>query len=326
MYNEDPDDIYTDLIVTTDSNLIAVGRSQAFTPTNYYHYDILLVKINFNLDTIWTKYFTHPHPDTSLIPQSVIQTSDNGFLICGKQRYGGFQDWYGFLYKVDSNGNFQWYKSYNNPGPYRAIWDVKEMPNHHFICSGATISSITSDIDACYFFTDSLGNQLTSFIVPTIGDGAYDEMMASNDSGYVLLGIENNSSGSTQPYINLITKIDTTGSIIWNKNYGQYYNGSPLGLVGAYNGGYVYVGGTDNTTVGFHSYMHRLDENGDSLWYREFNFSGFDEFWDIKTTTDGGYIMCRQTAGCNNNGGTCFWLVKTDSLGLLTNLTPALSK
>ncbi len=27
--------------------------------------------------------------------------------------------------------------------------------------------------------------------------------------------------------------------------------------------------------------------------------------------------MCGQTGGCNNNGGTCFWLVKTDSLGLL---------
>ncbi len=321
LYNEDPDDIFNDIIITSDSNIIALGRSQAYNPTNYYDYDILLVKLNYNLDTLWLKSYSHPQ-DSAFQPQSVIQTSDGGFLICGKMRNFYNIHWLGFLYKVDSNGIFQWYKSYNTPGPYVAIWDVRELPNHHFICSGATISS-TLDIDECYFFTDSLGNQLNTFTIPTIGDAAYDEMIESNDNGFVLLGSENFSSGSNGLYFNCITKIDTAGAVIWKKNYLPYQSvGSPLAIITALNGGYIYVGISDNTTSSVVAYIHRLDENGDSLWYREFTSGNYNDFWDIKTTSDGGYIMSGQTSGCNNNGLQCFWLVKTDSLGLITGIAP----
>ena len=317
LYNEDPDDIFTDLIVTNDSNLVAVGRSQAYNPTNYYDYDILLVKLNYNLDTLWLKTYSHP-TDSAFQPQSIIQTSDGGFLICGKQRSFYNTNWFGFLYKVDSAGNFQWYKSYNNPGPYQAIWGVIELPDHSFMCSGTSINvSSSNTFDSYYFIVDSLGNLLTTFPVPSIGDDGLNVIEYSNDNNIMILGLENYTTGNIDPYSNCIYKVDYFGNVIWKKTYGDFYNGSPLGITRAHNGGYVYAGGSDYTAAGFHAYIHRIDENGDSLWFRNFSYSGFDEFWDIKTTADGGYIMCGQTGGCNNNGGTCFWLVKTDSLGLL---------
>lgn len=317
LYNEDPDDIFTDLIPTTDSNLVAVGRSQAYSPTNFYDYDILLVKLNYNLDTLWLKTYSHP-TDSAFQPQSIIQTSDGGFLICGKQRGFYNTNWYGFLYKVDSAGNFQWYKSYNNPGPYQAIWDVIELPDHSFMCTGNNINTINGDLDAFYFYVDSLGNQLAVFTIPTLGNSAFCELIEGNNNSFVMIGSENFSSGSIQPYINSIVKINTTGAIIWKKNYLAFNSvGSALGVSKALNGGYIYSGLSDNTTNTVKAYIHLLDENGDSLWYREFGSSNYSDFWDIKTTSDGGYIMCGQTGGCNNNGGTCFWLVKTDSLGLL---------
>ncbi len=318
LYNQDPDDNFPDIIMTSDSNLMVLGRSQAFNPNNTYHYDIWLVKLNFNLDTVWTKSYTHSNTDTSLIPQSLIQTNDGGFLICGKQRNLGFTNYYGFLYKVDSAGNFQWYKSYNNPGPFQAIWDVIELPDHSFMCTGNNINTINGDLDAFYFYVDSLGNQFAVFTIPTLGNSAFCELIESNNNSFVMIGSENFSSGSIQPYINSIVKINSTGSIIWKKNYLPFNSvGSALVVAKALNGGYIYSGLSDNTTNYVKAYIHRLDENGDSLWYREFGSSSYSDFWDIKTTSDGGYIMCGQTGGCNNNGGTCFWLVKTDSLGLL---------
>ena len=317
LYNEDPDDIFTDLIVTNDSNLVAVGRSQAYNPTNYYDYDILLVKLNYNLDTLWLKTYSHP-TDSAFQPQSIIQTSDGGFLICGKQRSFYNTNWFGFLYKVDSAGNFQWYKSYNNPGPYQAIWGVIELPDHSFMCTGNNINTINGDLDAFYFYVDSFGNQLSFFTIPTIGNSAFTEMIYSNDTNIIIIGSENFSSGSVQPYFNSIAKIDLAGAMIWKKNYLPFNSiGSSLGLANAFNGGYIYAGLSDNMSNLAKAYIHCLDENGDSLWYREFGSSSYSDFWDIKTTADGGYIMCGQTGGCNNNGGTCFWLVKTDSLGLL---------
>ncbi len=317
LFGHEPDDILTDIINTKDSNLITLGITQAYHITNYYDYDIVLTKLDYNLDTLWLKTYSHP-TDSAFQPQSIIQTSDGGFLICGKQRSFYNINWYGFLYRVDSAGNFQWYKSYNNPGPYQAIWGVIELPNHNFMCSGTSINASASNtFDSFYFITDSLGNQLTAYAVPSIGDDGLSVIDYSNDNNVMIIGLENHTSGNIDPYSNCIYKVDYSGNVIWKKNYGAFYDGSPLGITKAYNGGYVFAGGSDYTLSGFHSYMHRIDENGDSLWFRNFSYSGFDEFWDIKTTTDGGYIMCGQTGGCNNNGGTCFWLVKTDSLGLL---------
>lgn len=317
LFGHEPDDILTDIINTKDSNLITLGITQAYQITNYYDYDIVLIKLNYNLDTLWLKTYSHPS-DSAFQPQSIIQTSDGGFLICGKQRGFYNTNWYGFLYKVDSAGNFQWYKSYNNPGPYQAIWDVIELPNHSFMCSGTqVISNINDDMDCMLFITDSIGNQLWDTAIVTSGLDFSGSLCYSKDSNILWQGALRLGSSTFDPLTNTVRKVNYSGGILWNKNYQEYNNGGAVTIIKGINGGSVYCGITDNTTNIARAFVHRLDENGDSLWYREFGSSNYSDFWDIKTTSDGGYIMCGQTGGCNNNGGTCFWLVKTDSLGLL---------
>ena len=168
------------------------------------------------------------------------------------------------------------------------------------------------------FKTDSIGNQLWDTTVVTAGADYSGDLNYSNDGNLIWLATLRSGSTIFDPLANTIRKFDYNGNVLWFKSYQNYNNGGAVNIVKGLNGGYIYAGVTDNTTNDIRAFIHRLDENGDSLWYREFNSPMYDDFWDIKTTTDGGYIMCGQTGDCANNGGTCFWLVKTDSLGLLT--------
>ncbi|MBK6642330.1 MAG: hypothetical protein IPG39_14445 [Bacteroidetes bacterium] len=54
---------------------MTVGLTQSYGATNLYDIDILLMKLNHNLDTLWTKVLSHPN-DTSLRPNKIINTTD----------------------------------------------------------------------------------------------------------------------------------------------------------------------------------------------------------------------------------------------------------
>ncbi len=314
-YGHDPDGLFRELIKTADSNLMAVGRTQAYNPINEYDHDILLVKLNYNLDTLWVKTYSHAS-DTSLIPHGMIQTNDGGFLIGGHQFAFISSIFYDFLYKVDSAGNFQWYKSYSSPGPEQEISCVIETPAYEFICSGTQIINWFNDIYAPMVFkTDSVGN--INYVYNLFSMYGYGrDIIYSNDGKFVM---NYNNYPFPSPVTKLI-KFDYPGNVMFDKSYG---NGSIGGFsshsIQAQNGGFLICGSVKLQLNNTNAYIIKVDENGDSLWLRQYDLAIFDEFRDVKATSDGGYVMCGQNACCNP-GGTSLWIVKTDSLGLLTGI------
>ena len=120
------------------------------------------------------------------------------------------------------------------------------------------------------------------------------------------------------------TKITDNDSIIWDKQYGYFKDGSPLGLLQTTDGGYVMAGGNGAVDTGglAQGILMKLNANGDSLWSRLFGvMQDYAWFWDIAQCSDGGIVMCGETYCCNFTPGvgntSGLWLVRTDSLGLL---------
>jgi hypothetical protein len=60
--------------------------------------------------------------------------------------------------------------------------------------------------------------------------------------------------------------------------------------------------------------MIKTDSNGNKLWDKTFGESGFDAFFSIQQTSDGGYIAAGTTESHDPLGGGA-WLIKTDSNG-----------
>ena len=319
-FSANSDDYFYSIAKTPDNNFVVLGSTQSYGATNLYDFDILLVKLNSNLDTIWTTTISHPN-DTAFRPNQIITTSDGGYLICGWQYSFVSSNVRAFLCKVDAVGNYQWSKSYSNLISTSTIWSVAETSNHDFICSG-TVFNANYDGFANVFKVDSLGNFVQNLFTSLQSDSYGSKIIQTSDGNYIWSSLK--PDGFNNNSYNLI-KISESGNVIWDKQFGLFRDGGPFGLLQNVDNTIVMSGqlGVPNQSGLAQGILMKLDANGDSLWSRLFGtVSDFGYLFDIAPCNDGGYVMCGETYCCNFTPGvgntSSMWLVRTDSLGLLT--------
>lgn len=317
-FNANSDDQFRDIIETPDNNLLAVGLTQSYGATNYYDIDIYLAKFDYHLDTLWTKAISHPN-DTAFRPSQIINTSDGSFLICGWQYSFTSINGRAFLCKVDSLGNFIWHKSYSNLFYTSGIFDVIETSDHGFLCTGGVYDA-SYEGNPLYFKVDSVGNFLWEQTQNTLYTDWNRNIIKTLDGNYFIDGLA--STGSTSLKQHRFQKITEGGVVLWDKSYGIFSTGTPLGILQNADSSFIMAGanGIGGTSQGI---LMKLDANGDSLWSRFYgSLSDYGWFWDIAPCNDGGYVMSGETYCCNFTPGvgntSSMWLVRTDSLGLFT--------
>jgi len=115
------------------------------------------------------------------------------------------------------------------------------------------------------FISTSLQAQITfEKVIDTLGVGLATCVQETFDGGYVLTGVCYNNSNDV-----LVLKIDSFGTIEWNKSfggpaidYGDYIEQLP-------DSGYM-LNGTYNSSVNAgKNWLLRLDANGDSVWTKQ---------------------------------------------------------
>ncbi len=164
---------------TFDGGYIAVGNK-----SNGSYTDICLIKLDQNLDTIWTKtYGAYDQPETG---HAVIQLPDSSFIISS-------YDWPGFyLRKTDVYGSLLWTKTIGGLSLVPSYLVNLNDGNFLFGRYG-TLIKMNSDADTLW--NKTLIGLNYSFL--------------TND-GFILL--------STDSYLQ---KLDQDGNIIWQKDIGS---------------------------------------------------------------------------------------------------------
>ncbi len=111
---------------TFDSGFVASGL--------YIHGGYYVVRTDKYGDTIWTKLFQDRNPN------KVIQIRDSSFIFAGQATgvNGVYSD--GFIQKVSPNGNQIWKRKFGT-ALENAIFDIKELDDNNFLCSGGTVFS-----------------------------------------------------------------------------------------------------------------------------------------------------------------------------------------
>jgi hypothetical protein len=219
---------------------------------------------------------------------TVQQTSDGGFVICGFTNYSDI-----WLVKTNHEGDTLWTKIYDSGG-----WDygsyVQQTLDDGYIITGS--KRFQGNVDSVWLIkTDVSGNTLWS---RSFGGGNYNFGFTARqavDKGYVIGA--NNDNGAR------LIKTDSTGETIWIKNYSNIMS-SGRSLEQTSDGGYIISGACDSMAG-----LIKTDSMGDTLWTKKY-FEGLGN--SVQQTTDGGYII---------TGEDCVdWklcLLKTDSLGNL---------
>jgi hypothetical protein len=78
------------------------------------------------------------------------------------------------------------------------------------------------------------------------------------------------------------------GDIIWENKYGGIEYDEANAVVKSFEGDFIVAGYTQSYGLGRwgNAYFIRVDENGDSVWTRNFGWDGIDVFASLTITSD----------------------------------------
>ncbi len=309
-----PGNIGGTLIKTNDDNLaFALQIEDANTVYGS------LIKLNFDLDTLWKKDYYTENDLTMTV--KVKQTSDNGYIMVGNsvQVYGDYYN--AFILKADSNGDELWHNEY---GGYLAEYgkDIIETPDGGYLIGGLIFDPpVDQSMDAMVIKTDSLGNeQWTKYYGnPNVDDDM--ALVAMADDGNFLVATVygvNETSSDDRRGRTWFLKIDNNGQIIKDIKIGDVNRSQWIKNFRKTEDGYIASGFfVDSTYISYKGFLLKIDNNLDSMWMRKYSY--FNElydmnlFYDASPTTDNGYIAIGKARP--DIGNNKMWVLKVDSMG-----------
>ena len=287
---------------TTDGGYIITGLTESFGAGLY---EVYAIKTDSIGDTLWTRTFGGFSSDQA---NSVRQTTDGGYIICGwTSSFGaGYEDIY--LIKTDSVGASLWTKTIGSIFPDYGF-DVQQTSDGGYIITGCTRIFPAVDYDVYLIKTDINGDTLwTKFFSGTCVDIGYSVQQTS-DGGYIITG-ETCSFGTTGSVFYLI-KTDTNGNLLWSKTFG-INSGYGKTVEETTDGGYIIAGyayGGSSIDV----YLIKTNPVGNILWVKTFDCTDNDRGYSVQQTTDGGFIISGQTGSSTITHDV--YLIKTDANG-----------
>ncbi len=156
---------------------------------------------------------------------------------------------------------------------------------------------------------------------------AANAMVTTPDGGYVIVGVTMSSDGD---FVGIhdgfedfcVMKVDSTGSLVWEKSLG---GGSPDvadGIAQTLDGGFVVVGvttSTDGDVTGLHGlqdmWVVKLSEFGNIEWEECFGGNANDYAMAVTATNDSGCAIAGWTL--SNRKSADAWILKLDQYGNL---------
>ncbi|NOS85197.1 MAG: T9SS type A sorting domain-containing protein [Ignavibacteria bacterium] len=168
-------------IAFTQNNIYAVGGYSANNQT-----DVYLMKLDFNLDTIWTKRIGGNNTD---IGYSLDIDNANQIIVTGDSRsYNVNNKYETFVSKIDSNGSVIWQRTYSGLGR-ESCKTIRVINDSLYVVSGSSDSLNNNTNKAKIRLIDYSGNVLfeNSYLPGTIGAG-FESTELTSDNGFISSG------------------------------------------------------------------------------------------------------------------------------------------
>ena len=208
-----------------------------------------IIKTDANGDTIWTKqYGSSGYLDGRY---AIEQTKDSGYILVGTRAdsiHYSLMD----VIKTDVNGDTIWTRSYG--ATYRLIGrSIHQTDDGGYVLFGYGGSSFTGNWSLYLLKIDSIGNLKWSKTLACHGGDTYGwEVHETTDHNYFWEGM---GCDSTFHYKTYILKTDTSGNLLWSREYGGANYVYSYSGVQTDDGGYCLTGQGD---VG----LIKTDSNG----------------------------------------------------------------
>jgi len=305
VYGTDETDAATNVIKTLDNNYLITGK----WGTDVNNSDIIILKIDTNGDTLWTKKFGGPYLDEG---KKTIEDSLGNLYVLGSKT--ATSSYVMYTIKTNASGDTIWTRTYSKP--YSAF------PNSIIRIPGGIVAS-------GYYYASDMGNGQTSFLInysfkgdtlwekdyvlTNIPENYISDFSYSSDHGYLLAC---STYYAAIGYRFTLIKTDTKGDTLWTKKY-NFSNSD------------YFVNSIDTTSD--HSYIlcgYKLDgsgdkslslikvsSSGDTIWTRGYGITNNCYGLEAKETLNQGFIVSGVVSNLAGGNSEDMYLIKTDKNG-----------
>jgi hypothetical protein len=169
---------------TADSGFIICGATYSYGAGQS---DVYLIKTNAAGDTQWIRTYGGAQQEQG---NSVLQTADSGYLICGTTYSFGAGDADVWLIRTDANGDTLWTRTFGGDTADLGL-SVAQTADRGFILCGQTASFGAGNNDAWLIKTDSIGDTLWTRTFGGTSDDRGYSVQQTADEGYIIAGYTN---------------------------------------------------------------------------------------------------------------------------------------
>lgn len=306
---------------------------------NYYS---LYVRYNEVGDTLFTRIFeNYFDPNRLIVGADLINVENDFYLLSGLTHPVG-SSFHGDLsiIKLDSSGDFKFQKIYGDILNDRPL-SLTTLDNNEIIMgvqkSNTHNTNQGFEVRSWIIGIDSLGEIQWEFLSSEdqlqVGPNA---MVSTYDNGLVVasgIGEESpvNANASDLLWWDYVFKLDADHNVEWEVTLRDPFKQEQTHLNSIVtcsdSSGYVVagtsaVGETDVTGI-LYGRIAKISLEGDSLWDRRYVYPDeealyvFGDFYDLKETGDGGFIICGEVDATGVNHPFQAWLMKVDEYGCL---------
>lgn len=327
------------IVQTSDGDYVFAGSTNSNNGDvsgNQGSADFWVVKIDSEGILLWQKTFGSWELERAY---DIQQTTDGGFIVTGSEGSfasgGGLDDY--LVVKLNGIGEMQWYVSFGGFG-YDYGKSIIQTSDGGYIVAGYAMSGgiIVGNHGDYDFWIVKLSNtgvvQWQRSFGGSQGDVA-NNIIQTNDNGYIVAGYTNSIDGDiTSAYGSgdvWVVKIDSTGNLTWQKNYGGIGSDYCSQISQTIDGGYLLFGYTNSTngdvtsTNGSYDYwLVKIDSIGTLQWQKTIGGSLNDTGYSFEIINDENYIVVGSTQSNNgdvfgNHGGNDIFVVKLSSEDLI---------
>lgn len=305
-------DVMKHLIKSSDGGYFISGSSESYGLGGS---DIWVIKASSSGLIEWNKNFG---TSSNEYGGSLLETNDGSLLLIGNGDLNNSGDQDIWLIKTNSQGDSLWSKNYGGSGDETSN-DIISVGDSSYIILGSTSSFGNGGSDIFIIKIDENGNEEWNLNYGGTSDEFGRSIIHTSDDGFVILSsIESYGIGNNA--VN-ITRINSSGEIIWNKTFGggDGIQGSNA-LQNTMDDNFILTYNTYNHIKdGYDTWLVKINDSGFIEWGRKFSNDGGDLGFSCLQTLDGGYVVTGSTfnLGYGNKDFGDLWLLKTDEKGII---------
>ncbi len=276
--------------ITEDGGYLLAGST--IRVDQEYH-DAILVKLDVYGQIEWSQWYGEEEWSEGF--SRAILARDGGYICVGSHTHSQVKDepnvW---VVKTDDQGKLLWQRSFGRT-PFKPDdgSDIIYASDGGYIIAGR--STTAQDENAYILKIDVNGNLLWDKVYGgTAGENAAT-IIATPDGGYVFLGSTSSyKTGGAGDYDFYLVKIDASGNMVWQKNYGGSDWDRGGSIIAAVDGGYLLSGWTSSPEFGAVArdiLLIKIDDNGNKQWQKLYGWEHHDYASEVIAPSEGGYLI-----------------------------------